>query len=71
LYASSNEQVRLLAMLVNVGNSSYQELKRISGNRSGGGTSMIVPVPQTQKQSQLVTLSDNRSDYMGSPYALT
>ena len=68
LYKSSIEQIRLLGLLVGVGNSSLSELRRIAGI-SGGGGGGIAP-PQASNKSPLVQVATNREGFADSPYVI-
>jgi len=70
LHNTSLEQVKLLGMMVNIGNSSLSELKRISGNLNKGGTTTIISPPQQQSKTQSIPISNNRTGFASSPYAL-
>ena len=70
LHTTSLEQVKLLGMVVNIGNSSLQELKRISGNKGGGSTNIVVP-PQQSSKNSLVPIDNNRMGFASSPYSLS
>lgn len=67
LYKSSQDQVKLLGALVNIGGSSLAELKRISGNSGGGSVTVVSP---QQSSKQMVTIPNNRDGYLSSPYAI-
>lgn len=69
LYKASTEQVKLLGNLVNIGASSLQELKRMTGNTSGGGNVTIVQ-PTQQASSSMINIPNNRDGYLSSPYAI-
>jgi hypothetical protein len=63
-------QVRLLEAMVNIGNDTVRELKRMSGNTSGGsGSTYIMSSPQ-QQSTPLVPVGDNRNGYFSSNYSL-
>lgn len=70
LYKSSLDQVRLLGNLVNIGSSSLQELKRMSGNTSGGGTTIIQQSSNSPEKTPLIPVGNNRGGFSSSPYAL-
>jgi hypothetical protein len=70
LHNTSLEQVKLLGMMVNIGNSSLSELKRISGNPNKGGTTTVISPPQQQSKTPSIPISNNRTGFASSPYAL-
>jgi len=63
------EQQKLLLSLVNIGNQSVKELRRISGNNSGGPIIVNQPSPVSTPRDS-VELGNNRSGYTSSPYSL-
>lgn len=69
LYKESINQTKLLSDLVNIGSNSLRELRRMSGNSSGGGNVTVVS-PQSQSEKQMITIPNNRDGYASSPYAL-
>jgi hypothetical protein len=68
LYVSSQQQVKLLGDLVNIGATSLRELKRMSGNTGSGNVTVVQPSQQSSKQ--MVTIPNNREGYLSSPYAV-
>jgi len=70
LHNTSLEQVKLLGMMVNIGNSSLSELKRISGNPNKDGTTTVISPPQQQSKTPSIPISNNRTGFASSPYAL-
>ncbi len=69
LYKASIEQIRLLGLLVGVGNSSLSELRRIAGISGGGGGGGIAP-PQASNKSPLIQVATNREGFADSPYVI-
>jgi phage-related protein len=67
---SSLEQVKLLGMLVNVSNSSLGELKRMSGNTSGGGNTTIISPPTQSPKTSPISIDNNRMGFASSAYSL-
>jgi hypothetical protein len=71
IHKSSMEQVRLLGMLVNVGNSSLSELKRMSGNSSSGGSrTVVMSPPQQAPKTPSISIDNNRMGFATSAYSL-
>jgi hypothetical protein len=69
LHQSSLEQIRLLGMMVNIGNSSLSELKRIGKNPSSSGNTTYIS-PQQGFKADSINIDNNRMGYASSAYAL-
>jgi hypothetical protein len=69
LHTQAMQQTKLLTSMVNIGANSLNELKRISGTGSGGSNVTVVQQPQ-QSPKQMETISNNRSRFTSSPYAI-
>lgn len=70
LHKASLDQVRLLTVLANTSNASLQELKRMSGNTSGGGGTVIMQAPQSSSKPSSVPVGNNRGGFASSVYSL-
>ena len=66
--ASSN-QCKYLESLITLGNLSLKELKRMNGSSSSGGMVVAPPIINDSDRS-MINMTDNRSGYAGSVYAL-
>jgi hypothetical protein len=70
LFHASKEQIKLLSTLVNIGTSSLQELKRVSGNKSSGGGTQVIQSPQPVEKTQKISVDNMRGGYSSSAYSL-
>ena len=66
---ASHNQCKYLESLITLGNLSLKELKRMNGSSSSGGMVVAPPIINDSNRS-MINMTDNRSGYAGSVYAL-